>query len=323
MLRRRPLRPAVALCIITLVFLNSLVLGQAVSARQPADRTVPAFLIATTATSAWRPPSPDPSGITYSPAQDRLLIVDGEVDEVSFFTGANIFVSTRNGTLTSTGTTIPWAAEPVGITVHPLTQHVFISDDDKKSIFEVGVGPDARLGTADDIIRSFSTSMYDNNDPEGLTFDDTGTLYLTNDEGAKVHRITPGANGIFDGPPPAGDDLATSWPTRALGQPQPEGIDYHNGLLYIVSNSKGSPIAEVTLDGKLVRTISLANVMPVGPADLTWAPASTGSDVEHIYLVARGVDNNTEPGENDGKVYELAIPDTTILLPLIITAAQG
>jgi hypothetical protein len=66
--------------------------------------------------------------------------------------------------------------------------------------------------------------------------------------------------------------------------------------------------------------------MPVAPGDLTWAPASTGSEEDHIYLAARGIDNDSDPSENDGKIYELAIPSpdqvTTVLLPMIITAAQ-
>ena len=153
--------------------------------------------------------------------------------------------------------------------------------------------------------------MYGIDDPEGLTFDDTGTLYLTNGIRAMVHRINPGANGLFDGLPPTGDDQASTWPTALLDLPQPAGIDYHNSLLYMVSNSMGSPIAEVTLDGKLQRTISLANITPLAPGDLTWAPASTGGDEEHIYLVARGIDNDKDPSENDGKLYEIAIPGPT------------
>jgi hypothetical protein len=37
-------------------------------------------LIQTIATSAWSPPSPDPSGIAYIPDSGDLLICDGEID---------------------------------------------------------------------------------------------------------------------------------------------------------------------------------------------------------------------------------------------------
>src|SRR3954465_13680065 len=38
-------------------------------------------LVQTIRTSAFSPPSPDPSGIVYMPGRDRLLISDSEVDE--------------------------------------------------------------------------------------------------------------------------------------------------------------------------------------------------------------------------------------------------
>jgi hypothetical protein len=293
-----------------LLILSSIEAGWPVAAQATTVPVVQATLVATIATSSWRPASPDPSGITYWPARDRLVVIDGEVDEMPIYAGANLFLATRDGTLTDVGTTKPWSREPVGIeiAIDPLSRHFFISDDNQKRVFDVDIGRDGRPGTGDDTIRSFSTVVYGNSDPEGLAFGDDGTLYLTNGVGAKVHRIRPGVNGIFDGMPPNGDDVAGEWATGPLGQHDPEGIDFHQGLLYIVSRSQQPTIAEVTADGRLVRTIGLTNIKPVAPADLTWAPA-TNTTEEHIYLVARGVDNNQDPNENDGALYEIAVPN--------------
>ena len=41
-------------------------------------------------TSVWPKPSPDPSGITYWPARDTLVIADGEVEEMPIFAGAKL-----------------------------------------------------------------------------------------------------------------------------------------------------------------------------------------------------------------------------------------
>jgi hypothetical protein len=49
---------------------------------------LPATLVKTTWTggpnSTWAVPSPDPSGITYNPRTNTLLISDGEVEETQF-----------------------------------------------------------------------------------------------------------------------------------------------------------------------------------------------------------------------------------------------
>ena len=83
-------------------------------------------------TAAWTPTSPDPSGIAYMPGPDRLLIGDGEVDEMPLYVGSNIYTATRQGALVGTGTSLPWSNEPVGVGFNPATGMAYISDDDKK-----------------------------------------------------------------------------------------------------------------------------------------------------------------------------------------------
>ena len=61
--------------------------------------TLSATLIRMTASSAFDPPSPDPSGITYLPGSGRLLISDGEVEEMSIYAGENLFEVSRMGSL--------------------------------------------------------------------------------------------------------------------------------------------------------------------------------------------------------------------------------
>src|SRR5215204_4311087 len=77
-----------------------------------------ALLVRTVDTSAWATPSPDPAGITYDAANNRLVLSDSEVDEMPLYQGRNVFFSTLDGRQTAgdTGwTTEPWSVEPTGI----------------------------------------------------------------------------------------------------------------------------------------------------------------------------------------------------------------
>ena len=70
----------------------------------------------------------------------------------------------------------------------------------------------------------------------------------------------------------------------------------------------GSALIEVSLTGDLIRAIDLASAAPtVAPSDIAVAPASAGSGATHLYVSDRGVDNNDNPNENDGKIFELTL----------------
>jgi hypothetical protein len=64
-------------------------------------------------------------------------------------------------------------------------------------------------------------------------------------------------------------------------------------------------IFEVTIDGALLGLIDISVAGADAPAGVAVAPASDGLGAVHIYLVDRGVDNNSNPNENDGRMYEL------------------
>ena len=119
-----------------------------------------ATLVAQHSTSAWGRPSPDPSGITYDPTTNQLIIADGEVEEMPLYAGTNLFVSSLTGVQSSAfpgGTSLPWSDEPTGIGYRPSNGHVYVSDDDADRIFDLTRGADGRFGTADDTVTSFST----------------------------------------------------------------------------------------------------------------------------------------------------------------------
>ncbi len=280
--------------------------------------TFQAFLVQTIDASQWSPSSPDPSGIVYLPAYDDLLVSDGEVNEMSIFTGDNLFRATLTGALIDTLTTISFSDEPTGVTLNPSDGHLFFSDDTgtPRVIYEMNLEDDELDNTSDDdIITSFSTSDFGSMDPEGVTYDSwQGVLFIADDLNKEVYRVSPGANGIFDGIAPAGDDQVTSFNTERLGLLDPVGIAFNSdtGTLYIVGQPTDT-LFEVTPAGDLLQTIDISAAGARSPAGLAYAPDSQDPAVMSIYIVDRGVDNDSDPDENDGKIYELTLP------PLITT----
>lgn len=301
-----------------------LTLGGGIPAQ--AATTVTPSLVQIIFTSQWSRPSPDPSGITYWKARDHLLISDAEVDEMPQFCAQpattaciNVFESTRTGGFIDGYSTLKFSKEPNGIEleIDPTTGQWFFSDDGKLKIFQISLGPDGRLGTNDDTISSFNVNgklipAYAGMDVEGLALGG-GKLFLAGGTAGKIFVVDPGNDGRFNGAAPEGDDVVTTFDTTSLGIPSPEGIDFNpvTGLLYIVG-AKGTIMLETTAVGQLQRTIDLKPFGIKFPGDVTLAPGSTDPTVQSLYLTDRGVDNNVDPNENDGRIFEFVLPAITL-----------
>ena len=274
----------------------------------PNHRHISATLIQTVDMSLLDPPSPDSTGIAYKPGADQLLISDSEVDEMSIFQGVNIFTLTKTGTLTESNATTGFSDEPTGISYRRSDRMLFVSDDNRNEIYLVLPGPDGQHGTVDDVVDSFDTSAFGSTDPEGVAFDtSTGALFIIDGEGRKVYRVSPGANGIFDGVPPDGDDRVSNFDVGEFGATDPQGIAYdaaHDHLLVVDGSSDA--VYELTKTGFLANTIDLTAANPVRAAGIVLAPGSNDPGVMNMYIVDRGVDNDFNPLENDGRLYEMS-----------------
>ena len=273
------------------------------------------FLVRTTDMSAFDPPSPDPAGVAYLPDLDHLLASDSEVNETPLFEDVNLFEMTLTGVLTETGETVEgsvnYSNEPTGVGFNPANDHFFISDDNTDKIFEVDPGSDSLYGTSDDsVVTLFSTRAFTSFDPEGVTFDTiSGDLFIADGTNNEVYRVDDGPNGIFDGvPSEGGDDVVTNFDTLILGIKDPEGIhhDADSGNLIIVAKSE-TEMYEVTTGGSMVRTFDTSVADADEPAGVTIAPSSVDGSTMNYYVVDRGVDNNEDPDENDGKMYEFSL----------------
>ena len=252
-------------------------------------------------------PAPDTAGIVYLPSQDAFLVSDSEINEMPIFQGVNVFKVDRHGNLLETFSTISFSSEPTGITINPLNNHCFFSDDDRRSIYEIDPGDDGLCLTADDTVTSFATdNNFGSSDPEDVTYG-LDSLFIVDGINKRVYRVIPDPNGVFDNV--TEKNLVHSFDTGSLGITDPEGIvfDSTNNTLFIVGSREDS-IIHTTTEGILLRTIDISTINSKRPAGLALAPSSEEQSRISLYMTAIGEDNNSEPNENDGMIYELQLP---------------
>jgi DNA-binding beta-propeller fold protein YncE len=276
-----------------------------------------ASLVQVIDTSRFHPPSPDPAGIAYFSSMNTLLMSDSEVNEMSIYAGVNVWELSLGGSPRDTATTDPPSNEPTGVGFDPGVNAsggvgtVFFSDDTgSEGVYVVDLGLDGRFGPGDDIWTSFSGEAFGSGDSEGITFDQAAeVLFLVDGVNAEVYRIEPGPNGVFDGvKSDGGDDQVSHWDTARLGVDDPEGIAFSTstGTLYVVGKPENLVI-EVTTSGSLVSEIDISAANADKPAGLAVAPRSNNPAAWSLYITDRAVDNNSDPRENDGKIYEMTL----------------
>ena len=276
-----------------------------------------ASLVRQTVTGSWSPKAPDPAGVVYQPTTNHLLVSDSEVEEMpNYFVGKNIFEATLGGSLTRTFTSFTskppgmawnnYSDEPTGLALNPANNHLFVSDDSQNKIFEIDPRNDGILGTNADTVTSFSTSAFGDTDTEDVAFGN-GKLFVADGTAKEVYVVNPGNNGRFDGIPPAGDDTVTHFDVAQYGVRDAEGLGYNPDTNTLIVVDRRGPLVEVTQSGALVQTINISFLNPIAPADVAVAPGSNNSAVNNLYIVDRMVDNNDNPNESDGRMYEISL----------------
>ena len=293
----------------------------------PGTPFLPSYLVNTTDTSIWNHPSSDPAGIAYWPLTGQLLISDTEIEEAPqpYWDGFNVYQSTLAGSPSGNCTTftsspvdvVPpldyndFSEEPSGMSINNSNNRIYFSDDVLKKIFEVNIGTDNTYCTSDDIITSvlIGNAPFNINDPEDLAYA-SGKLYIASGMNAEVYEFDLGVNGVLGG----GDDSSstlTHFDTASLGFGDLEGIAYNstNGTLFLLSTSDGDVyLGETSTSGTLQRAYDLSYLGHVRRSGLTVAPASGNPSVNNIYIVSRGLDNDSYPDDyNDGKIWEISL----------------
>jgi uncharacterized protein YjiK len=278
-----------------------------------APATFTSTIVKTTDMSTIKPPSPDPSGITYLPNNNRLMVVDGEVEEtvnnITHFQGANVWELTLGGAVIRTAniskkapTVVPMTDEPTGVTWNPNDGHYFITEDGGKRVYNLNPGGDGLVGTSDDSWTFFSTNTAGNGDPEGIALDTRrNRLFVADGVNREVYEYT------LTGSPVGHFDVGV------YGVEDPESVEFNSdsGTLFVMSSNRPTPlIVETTISGALLQTIDISAPNAKQAAGLAYAPASNGSGVKRFYIVDRAIDNNNDPRIIDGKMYEMTAPSS-------------
>ncbi len=267
-----------------------------------------------TSNNAWNPSSPDPTGVDYHPGLGHLLVADSEVEEMpNYYQGKNVFYSSLIGALLGSCDTTTFSVEPVGVAINEGNGNILFSDDNKDRVFTVGFGADGQYCTGDDTLTSFNTRCFGSDDPEGVAHGN-GKIYVSDGIDQEVYVVSPGPDGIFNSVFNAafatctGDDTFTQFDTLSLGLNDPEGIDYSEdtGNLFIV-NRNNNIMVEVSETGTLINSWNISFLGAVSPAGLGMGPSSINPGETNIYISQRGVDNDQDPDENDGKIFEVSI----------------
>ena len=274
-----------------------------VPSAQSAAAATKASVVRLALTSSWPTHSPDPMGLTYNPKTRKLLISDSEVDEIpSLWKGKNLFVAKRGGRLLATGTFKKFTHEPEDLAWDGKDQALFVTDDDLDRVFRVGRGKDKRLGTRDDVVITvLHTHRFGSFDPEGLAWRGgrKPMLIVSDSTNRRVYKIQRGRDRRFG----TRDDIVKSFGTHKYGFTTAEDVAVRGKHLFIVS-SRQTFILETTLKGGLVKKIDISGLGIKSASGITFAPGTDGGR-SRLYLTASGVDNNVNPNENDGRLYEL------------------
>jgi hypothetical protein len=327
---RQLVRGLVALVVVA----SLMVTGRAEPAVAVTPPTVTAQLVQMIPTSGFDPPSPDPSGIVYLPPSGsksgRFEITDSEVDETTGagYHGVNLWQVTPNGTVLDKGTTLTFSKEPTGLGygLDGGAAALFISDDSKRRVFVVKAGNDGRYGTSDDVVTSVDTGSLGSADTEDPEYDPlTGHLFFLDGAGTEIFDVDP-RDGVFGN----GNDTTTHFDISQYANDF-EGLssDPSRGTL-LLGARKTDRIFEITKSGALVQTIDLSQISGLSHVSgLAFAPASDGSDRNDLWIVDRKVDNDNNPNENDGMLFEVrvtvfdALPSVTLTSPNQGATVQG
>jgi hypothetical protein len=290
----------------------------AVTVTAPASGATEGSLVRASNT-AWSTPSTDPTGLTYDAKRRRLLISDSEVDETKFWKHRNLFLATKMGTLKATRRLTKATVEPEGISWYPRGKSLFVADDDRNAIFRFGRGRDGKIGTRDDKVKKVvNTLRFGSVDAEGVTWHSRrgklDMLIWTDATTTMVYELKRGRDHRFG----TRDDVMkrefdvspfTGPGDRRFMDPNGVYFDRKTGHLFIV-DSKRHFVLETTLAGGFVKAINVPFCRDDpdcrGFSDLVFAPGTDGAP-RHLYLSDRGVDNDVDPNENDGKVYEVEL----------------
>lgn len=257
-------------------------------------------------------PSTDPAGVLYDESTGRLIISDSEINEIPEvwdLAPYNMFETSITGNPLYGKYDVTPAAlgafrnqEPTGIAYCANDGYYYISNDDNRLIYRYAFSS----GSGFTLVDTGSTAN-ETHDPEGITCDPaTGKLYVIGgkDINIVVYRYSNGfvVDKIID--------LNATAGTPAGIPSDPEGIafDAASGHLFVMSNDDDA-IFEYTDTGIFLKKFDISGFSPKPkqPQGLSIGPSSVNSGKQSFYIADGMVDNNYDPNERDGRIFEAEI----------------
>lgn len=260
-------------------------------------------------------PTIDPSGVAYLPFNGTLLIADSEIEEPNVAAAwavaqGNMFetsltASTLHATWDLTTTLMGKNIEPTGLVYCEYDDHLYVSNDQwPRTLFRY-----AWNGGALQLDEAFLVNPYIT-DPEDVTCDPaTGTIYITSGEQQHilVLKHVPGSGIQYVDT----IDLFETAGTPAGVPSDAEGIvfDPVGRQIFIVSRADRA-LYQYTEEGVWIASYSIkgfTNPKLKKPSGIAIGPASGDPSRQSFYIVDRRVDNDSDPSERDGALYEALI----------------
>ncbi len=257
-------------------------------------------------------PAIDPAGITFHGTLGGLLIADSEITEVADVfevIGATHFLASPDGSglVTAWDFSVINGVEPepnlesTGIAWCAFDDHVYVTNDDTKMLYQYRMdGPDFR-------VTDFVSTAAMTRDPEGVTCDPkTGRIYVVGGTDTNIVVFSYADRFVFL----ESFDINATAGNPAGELPDIEGVAFDpvTRHLLVVSDPAGR-IVEYGLGGVYVRHFELSALTPapVAPQGIAIGPSSNDPGQLSIYLADGGIDNDQDPDERDGAIYELRI----------------
>ena len=258
-------------------------------------------------------PSIDSAGIGYHAPSGRLVLADSEINEVAAAferVGANIFelplgaerTLAQHDLTRANGAEQAANLEPTGIAYCESDDHFYVTNDDARRIDRYA-RVNGQLVATDWVSTKGVTS-----DPEGITCDpQTGDLYVIGgiDLNIPVYQYRNGFTlmRVIDIERTAGN-------REGVPDGDSEGIAFDpvSRHLFVMSDPDKA-IFEYTVQGVFVRRYGIDDLepAPIAPQGITFAPSSDDARETSVYLSDGRIDNDNDPSERDGAIYQLRV----------------
>ncbi len=256
-------------------------------------------------------PSIDPAGISFHDTSSRLFLSDSEINEVMpvwDVIQANVFETSLAGDILfaqydltqNPGNQSFRNLEPTGITFCTHDNHFYFTNDDAKRVYRTSYDGSSFLTT--DVVSTLPSA----NDPEGISCDPTAQRLYVITGGIRILVYSYNSGFVLE----QVIDLVTTAGDPAGIPSDPEGIafDSVSGHLFVVSDPDEA-IFEYTINGVFIKKFDISGYTPspISPQGLAIGPASVNPGELSFYIADAGVDNDIDPNERDGIIFEALI----------------